>query len=191
MGPKALATFIVLMILSPVAIVVVAYTLFPEVIKEPLPIRVSLAGYLEPEAVAASVVRFRAGQGKALEPYVTVINEADYTINSVYVTLNRRFVFHAADPLEPGDSKDFYLSRFQEHDGSPFRPDRYDIRLITVKGRLPSLKQAMYEIEWEKLTAQEEAPEPVVIPVTPATPDELPPSESSEGDATEDEAEGA
>lgn len=142
-----------MMILSPVGIVVLAFSMFPEVVKEPLPVAVSIEGYLTPAQVDASVVQFRAGRGEVLEPYVTVTNTAEFELNSVYVTLNRRFVFHSANTLQPGESRDFFLSRFQEHDGSPFWPHKYDIQRVTVKGRLPSLKQAMYEVEWSEFTS--------------------------------------
>ncbi|HAN99962.1 MAG TPA: hypothetical protein DCQ98_22165 [Planctomycetaceae bacterium] len=151
LGPRGLAIFIAVMILTPFAIVVGAYALFPDVVPQPLPVRVDIEGYIEPARVAASVERYRAGEGEVLEPYISVVNTADFPLNSVYVTLNEKFVFHTSEPIGPGEARDFYLSRFQEHDGSRFWPNRYDLREVTVRGRLPSLEQAIFRTEWKEL----------------------------------------
>ncbi len=157
LGPRGLAIFIAVMILTPFAIVVGAYALFPDVVPQPLPVRVDIDGYIEPARVAASVERYRAGEGEVLEPYISVVNTADFPLNSVYVTLNEKFVFHTSEPIGPGEARDFYLSRFQEHDGSRFWPNRYDLREVTVRGRLPSLEQAIFRTEWKELIAPQAA----------------------------------
>lgn len=148
-----LTAAIVGMIASPVALVIVSFTLFPEIVSEPLPVSISMVGYRSPEEVQRSIEASQRSGTSVIEPYLSVKNEADFPISSVYVTLNRRFVFHTDRPLQPGESRNFYLSRFQEPDGSPFWPHRYDIQRVIVRGRLPNLKQAIHEKTWEELLA--------------------------------------
>lgn len=154
LGPKGLAIFIVAVLGSTLGIVAVARLCFPEIIEAPLPVTLSLEGYATPEEVDASIKRSEAGEGEILEPYITVRNASDRPLSSVYMRVNRNFLFHSAEPLEPGGEYKFYLSRFVEADGSRFWPHRYPVDRIEVRGRLPSLKQAILITRFTELQAK-------------------------------------
>lgn len=151
LSPWGLAVFIVGVIGSTFAIVVVARLSFPEVISEPLPVTILLDGYASPEQVDASIKRFELGEGEILEPYVTVRNDSDAPISSLYMRVNRSFLFHSAEPLAAGSEHRFYLSRFVEADGTRFWPHRYPLDRIEVRGRLPNLKQAIRVVRMSEL----------------------------------------
>ena len=151
LGPVGLATFIFTVFGATLAIVGAAVWWFPEVIEEQLPVSVLLDGYAAPEEVAASVEAFKVGQGEVIEPYLIVKNNSDQTLTSVYMRINRNFLFHMADPLPAGGVHKFYLSRFIEPDGSRFWPHRYPVERVEVRGRLPSLKQAIMVRRWDDL----------------------------------------
>ena len=151
LGPKGLAAFTILIFAATLGIVAVAVLCFPEVIDEQLPVTILVDGYIAPEEVDASVKRYQEGTGEVLEPYLTVRNDSDQPLTSVYMRLNRNFIFHPDKPLPPGEEMKFYLSRFQEPDGSRFWPHRYSLSRVEVRGRLPSLKQAILVTTWEDL----------------------------------------
>jgi hypothetical protein len=182
LSSKGLTVALFFMILTPVCLVAAAVTMFPEIDQRELPVSILLDGYHYPAEVQASVDAHNSGQGEVLEPYLSVRNDGDEPLSSLFVTVNKRFVFHAADPLQPGESRDFYLSRLQEPDGSMFWPNLYDIRRVIVKARLPSKKQAIYQADWATLVT-----ESVQANATPTTeqaePEALIPEKSSEGAA--------
>lgn len=154
LSSKGLTVALFFMILTPVCLVAAAVTMFPEIDQRELPVSILLDGYHYPAEVQASVDAYNAGEGEVIEPFLTVRNDGDERLSSLFVTVNKRFVFHAADPLQPGESRDFYLSRLQEPDGSMFWPNLYDIRRVIVKARLPSKKQAIYQAEWATLVTE-------------------------------------
>lgn len=153
LGRRGLIVTTFVMILCPFAIVAFSVWYFPEVDDRPLPVTVSLDGYATPAQVMDSIQAAQLDGGSPLEPYLTITNDGADVLTSIFVTVNKRFVFHSGEPLEPGASRDFYLHRFLEPDGSRFWPQRYDIRRVVVKARLPSRKQGVYQADWATLTA--------------------------------------
>jgi hypothetical protein len=154
LSSKGLTVALFFMILAPVCLVAAAVTMFPEIDQRELPVSIQLDGYHYPAEVQASVDAHNAGEGDVLEPYLSVRNDGDEPLSSLFVTVNKRFVFHASEPLAPGESRDFYLSRLQEPDGSMFWPNLYDIRRVIVKARLPSKKQAIFQADWATLVTE-------------------------------------
>ena len=154
LSSKGLTVALFFMILAPVCLVAAAVTMFPEIDQRELPVSIQLDGYHYPAEVQASVDAHNAGEGEVLEPYLSVRNDGDEPLSSLFVTVNKRFVFHASEPLAPGESRDFYLSRLQEPDGSMFWPNLYDIRRVIVKARLPSKKQAIFQADWATLVTE-------------------------------------
>ncbi|MEC7445638.1 MAG: hypothetical protein VX500_04910 [Planctomycetota bacterium] len=157
LSSRGLTIALVFMILTPVCLVAAAVTMFPTLDQRELPVSILLDGYHYPEEVQASVDAFNAKKGEVLEPFLTVRNDGDEPLSSLFVTVNKRFVFHASEPLAPGDTRDFYLSRLQEPDGSMFWPNLYDVRRVIVKARLPSKKQAIFQSDWASLVTKNAA----------------------------------
>lgn len=157
LSSRGLTIALVFMILTPVCLVAAAVTMFPAPDQRELPVSILLDGYHYPAEVQASVDAFNGGKGQVLEPFLTVRNDGEETLSSLFVTINKRFVFHASEPLAPGDTQDFYLSRLQEPDGSMFWPNHYDVRRVIVKARLPSKKQAIFQADWASLVTRNAA----------------------------------
>ena len=157
LSSRGLTIALVFMILTPVCLVAAAVTMFPTLDQRELPVSILLDGYHYPAEVQASVDAFNEKKGEVLEPFLTVRNDGDEPLSSLFVTVNKRFVFHASEPLAPGGTRDFYLSRLQEPDGSMFWPNLYDVRRVIVKARLPSKKQAIFQADWASLVTKNAA----------------------------------
>ena len=175
---------LLVMIGTPVVLVAASIALFPSVDEKELAVLVTTEGYHEPAEVQASVDAFRQGKGEVLEPYITVHNQGDESLSSLFVTVNKRFVFHAAEPLAAGEKMDIYLSRMLEPDGSMFWPHKYDMRRIIVKARLPSKKQAIYQAEWSEVLDREQAE--LTGAEQPASTNEVSPVSNSNGVSEEE-----
>ncbi len=88
------------------------------------------------------------GQAPKLEEVISIENEADFAISSLYVDLNGQFFMYVDQPLAVGETLVLPQAWFVNRSGQRWVPGNFRINTITVMGKLPSGARGVSEFDY-------------------------------------------
>ena len=136
---RGLTILLLVVAVTPVAVVLYLWKALPPVQQQPLPAVLERVDAAAPSEGAASREQIAAAR------VVQFRNASDQPWTNLSVSLNGRFYFHRPGSVAPGESVKLFLHRFALRSGAAFDAAAIDVDSVEIAARLPSGARAIFE----------------------------------------------